>query len=151
MAGRKRHLLVDTLGLIWGLAVLPASSTDWEGAVEVFRRVGEGLPRLRRVWADAAYRALAGWVREHARWVLDIVTRREGVVGFAVQPKRWIVERTFGWFNRYRRLSKDYEHNPKSSEAWIYISAIHRMSRFALPERNRDDHLLKRPRYNRKT
>ena len=144
-------MLVDTLGLIWGLAVLPADVQDWVGAKEVFRRVGQTLPRLRRVWADSAYRALAGWVREHARWVLDIVTRPEGTVGFAVQPQRWIVERTFGWFGRYRRLSKDYEHNPSSSEAWIYISAIHRMSRFALPEPNRDDHLLKRPTYNRKT
>lgn len=150
VAGRKRHLLVDTLGLIWGLAVLPAGPTDWDGAVEVFRRVGRGLPRLARVWADAAYRALADWVQTNVRWVLDIVTRREGAVGFQVQPWRWVVERTFGWFNRYRRLSKDYEHNPKSSEAWIYITAIHRMSRFMLPQRDRDNHLLKRPRRKRK-
>jgi putative transposase len=137
---------VDTLGLIWGLAVLPAASTDWGGAVEVFRRIGDGLPRLARVWADMAYRALADWVAANARWVLDIVTRREGTVGFEVQPWRWVVERTFGWLNRYRRLSKDYEHNPTSSETWIYISAIHRMSRWMLPERDRDNDLLKRPR-----
>jgi putative transposase len=130
-------VLVDTLGLIWGLAVLPASSTDWGGAVEVFRRVGGGLPRLARVWADAAYRALSDWVAGNARWVLDIVTWR------------WVVERTFGWFNRYRRLSKDYEHNPTSSEAWVYITAIHRMSRWMLPEPNRDEHLLRRPRRQR--
>jgi putative transposase len=139
-------VLVDTLGLIWGLAVLPASSTDWGGAVEVFRRVGGGLPRLARVWADAAYRALSDWVAGNARWVLDIVTRREGAVGFEVVPWRWVVERTFGWFNRYRRLSKDYEHNPRSSEAWVYIAMIHRMSRFTLPQKNRDDDLLRRPR-----
>ena len=100
VSGRKRHLLVDTLGLIWGLAVLPASSTDWEGAVEVFRRIGEGLPRLARVWADSAYRALAGWVVENTRWFLDIVTRTAGTVGFKVQPYRWVVERTFGWLGR---------------------------------------------------
>ena len=117
----------------------------------MFRRVGGGLPRLARVWADSAYRALADWAAAHAPWVLDIVTRREGAVGFEVQPWRWVVERTFAWLGRYRRLSKDYEHNPASSEAWIYVTAIHRMSRFALPERNRDDHLLKRPRHNRKT
>jgi putative transposase len=145
VSGRKRHVLVDTLGLIWGLAVLPASSTDWSGAVEVFRRVGAGLPRLACVWADAAYRALADWVVCNAWWVLDIVTRREGAVGFEVVPWRWVVERTFGWFNRYRRLAKDYEHNPASSEAWITISAIHRMSRWMLPEPNRDEHLLRRP------
>lgn len=151
MSGRKRHLLVDTLGLIWGLAVLPAAPTDWDGAVEVFKRVGEGLPRLARVWADAAYRALAGWVAANARWVLDIVTKRPGQTTFEVQKWRWVVERTFGWFNRYRRLSKDYEHNPKSSEAWIYITAIHRMSRLMLPKRNRDNYLLKRPKRKRKT
>ncbi len=142
---------MDTLGLIWGLAVLPAAPTDWDGAVEVFRRVGAGLPRLARVWADAAYRALAGWAGRNARWVLDIVTRREGAVGFAVQPWRWVVERTFGWFNRYRRLSKDYEHNTASSEAWIYVTAIHRMSRFILPKRDRENYLLKRPKKKQRT
>ena len=96
------------------------------------------------MWADAAYRALAGWAAS-ARWVLDIVTRREGAVGFEVQPWRWVVERTFGWFGRYRRLSKDYEHNPKSSETWIYVAMIHRMSRNMLPRRDPDLDLLKRP------
>jgi putative transposase len=62
-----------------------------------------------------------------------------------VQKWRWLVERTFGWFGRYRRLSKDYEHNPKSSEAWIYIAMIHRMARFSLPEKHKDHDLLKRP------
>jgi putative transposase len=130
--------------------VLPASPTDWDGAVAVFRRVGDGLPRLARVWADAAYRALADWAAANARWVLEIVTKRPGQTTFEVQPKRWVVERTFGWMGRYRRLSKDFERNPLSSETWIYISAIHRMSRWMLPERNRDDHLLRRPRQKRK-
>jgi putative transposase len=138
-------VLVDTLGLIWGLAVLPASPTDWDGAVEVFKRVGAGLPRLMRVWADSNYRALADWVGRNATWVLDIVTRRDDAVGFEVQKWRWIVERTFGWFNRYRRLSKDYEHTLNSSEAWIYITAVHRMSRLMMPYKDRDNHLLKRP------
>ena len=150
MGGRKRHLLVDTMGLIWGLAVLPAAPTDWDGAVEVFKRVGDGLPRLARVWADAAYRALSDRMDRAWRWVLDIVTKREGAVGFEVQPWRWVVERTFGWFGRYRRLSKDYEHNPASSETWIYIAMIHRMSRFTLPDKNRDDDLLRRPRKRQK-
>jgi putative transposase len=141
--------LVDTLGLIWGLAVLPADTTDWAGAVEVFRRIGKGLPRLAKVWADSAYRALADWVAANARWVLEVVTGEPGQVGFVVQPKRWIVERTFGWLNRYRRLSKDYEANPLSSETWVYIGGIHRMSRFMLPKRNKDEHLLRRPRRKR--
>lgn len=118
----------------------------------MFKRVGKTMPRLVKVWAHSAYRAgaLAVWVKAHCRWVIEVVTRRDGAVGFEVQPWRWVVERTFGWLGRYRRLSKDYEHNPKSSEAWIDISAIHRMSRWMLPERNRDDHLLKRPEKRRK-
>ena len=131
--------------------MLPAAPTDWDGAVELFESVGEGLPRLARVWADSAYRALAGWAGKNVKWVLDIVTRREGAVGFEVQPWRWVVERTFGWFNRYRRLSKDYEHNPTSSEAWIYVTAIHRMARAMMPRRDRDNDLLKRPKRRRKT
>jgi putative transposase len=147
VAGRKRHLLVDTLGLIWGLAVLPAAPTDWDGAVVVFERVGRTLPRLAKVWADSAYRveALMHWIKAHARWVLEVVSKRPGQTAFEVQKWRWVVERTFGWFGRYRRLSKDYEHNPASSEAWIYIAMIHRMSRFSLPDKNRDDDLLRRP------
>ena len=147
VAGRKRHLLVDTLGLIWGLAVLPAAPTDWDGAVKLFERFGKALPRLAKVWADSAYRveALLSWIKANCRWVLEVVSKRPGQTTFEVQKWRWLVERTFGWFGRYRRLSKDYEHNPASSEAWIYIAMIHRMSRFSLPEKNRDDDLLKRP------
>jgi putative transposase len=147
VAGRKRHLLVDTLGLIWGLTVLPAAPTDWDGAVKLFERFGKALPRLAKVWADSAYRveALLSWIKANCRWVLEVVSKRPGQTTFEVQKWRWLVERTFGWFGRYRRLSKDYEHNPASSEAWIYIAMIHRMSRFSLPEKNRDDDLLKRP------
>jgi putative transposase len=138
-------VLVDTLGLIWGLAVLPANVQDWDGAEEVIGRVGGKVPRLARVWADAGYKAFAEWVATNCRWVLEIVTKRPGQTTFEVQKWRWIVERTFGWFGRYRRLSKDYERNTKSSEAWIYIAMIHRMSRFDLPDKNKDDDLLRRP------
>jgi putative transposase len=138
---------VDTLGLIWGLAVLPAAPTDWDGAIEVFQRLGGLLPRLAKVWADSAYwvGALLNWIKSHGGWVLEVSGKRPGQTTFEVRKWRWIGERTFGWFNRYRRLSKDYEHNPKSSETWIYIAMIHRMSRFSLPDRNKDDDLLKRP------
>ncbi len=113
----------------------------------MFERVGTGLPRLAKVWADANYRAdaLAAWIAANCRWVLEVVLKRPGQATFEVQKWRWIVERTFGWFGRYRRLSKDYETNPKSSEAWIYVAMIHRMSRFSMPSKNRDDDLLKRP------
>lgn len=145
IGGRKRHLLVDTLGLIWGLAVLAARPTDWDGAVEVFKRTERTMPRLAKVLGDHAYRALAlgAWIKEHCRWRLETSGKRKGQTKFEPVKWRWIVERTFGWLGRYRRLSKDYEHNPASSEAWIYIAMIHRMSRFALPDKNKDDDLLK--------
>lgn len=121
--------------------------------MEVFRRAGKTLPRLAKVWADSAYwvGALLDWIKDHGWWVLEVSGKRPGQRRFEVRKWRWIVERTFGWFNRYRRLSKDYEHNPKSSETWIYIAMIHRMSRFSLPEKNKDDDLMKRPRKRRKT
>jgi putative transposase len=129
------------------LAVLPAAPTDWDGAVKLFERFGKCLPRLAKVWADSAYgvHALLGWIAKHCRWVLEVSSKRPGQTTFEVRKWRWIVERTFGWFNRYRRLSKDYEHNPLSSETWIYIAMIHRMSRFSLPDKNKDEDLLKRP------
>jgi putative transposase len=147
VGGRKRHLLVDTLGLVWGLAVLAAAPIDWDGAIEVFKRVGRRMPRLAKVLADQAYRAeaLAAWIEGHCRWRLETSGKRPGQTEFEPVKWRWVVERTFGWFGRYRRLSKDYEHNPKSSETWIYIAMIHRMSRFGMPEKNKDDDLLRRP------
>jgi putative transposase len=125
--------------------VLPADVQDFDGAKEVFRRVGGGLPRLAKVWADSIYRSLVSWVAASYSWVLEIVTRRPGAVGFEVQPMRWIVERTFGWFGRYRRLSKDYETHPRNSETWICLCMIHRMSRNMLPRRDPKHDLLKRP------
>jgi putative transposase len=89
--------------------------------------------------------ALVGWIKAHGRWVREVVPRRPGQTTFEVQKWRWVVGRPFGGFGRSRRLSKDYEHNPKSSEAWISLARIHRLSRFGLPERNKDDDLLRRP------
>jgi putative transposase len=99
------------------------------------------LPRLAVIWADGAYQALTTWVQPRFGWVLTTVLRPLGVKGYVHLPKRWIVERTFGWFGRYRRLSKDYEHNPASSEAWIYIAMTHRMARQFLPARDRTNRL----------
>lgn len=119
----------------------------------MFRRLGQSLPRLAKVWADWAYGvgALHAWIKNCCRWVLEVSGKRPAQTTFEVRKWRWIVERTFGWFNRYRRLSKDCEHNPRSSETWIYIAMIHRMSRFCLPDKNKDDDLLKRPPKRRKT
>jgi putative transposase len=137
-------LVVDTLGLIWALAVLPADIQDRDGAKTLLGRL-PAVSRLAVLWADGAYAAIVTWVHEQFGWVLTTILRPIGAKGYVHLPKRWIVERTFGWFGRYRRLSKDYEANPKSSEAWIYIAMIHRMSRFDLPDKNKDDDLLRRP------
>ena len=136
--------------MIWGLVVLPADIQDRDGAATLLGRLRGLLPRLQVIWADGAYTSLVGWVWEQLGWVLTTILRPVGVKGYVHLPRRWIVERTFGWFGRYRRLSKDYEHYPRNSETWIYVSAIHRMSRFLLPARNKDEYLLRRPR-RRKT
>src|SRR5271155_4522587 len=141
IGGRKRHVLVDTLGLIWGLVVLPADVQDRDGAQTLLAGLGRRLPRLQVIWADGAYTAVAAWVKETLGWLLTTILRPTGVKGYVHLPKRWIVERTFGWLGRYRRLSKDYEHNPASSEAWIYIAMTHRMARQLLPARDRTNRL----------
>jgi putative transposase len=120
--------------LIWGLAVLPADIQDRDGAKALLGRL-PALPRLAVLWADGAYAALVDWVQQQFGWVLTTILRPLGAKGYVHLPKRWIVERTFGWFGRYRRLSKDYEHNPASSEAWIYLAMTHRMARQLIPAR----------------
>ena len=104
----------------------------------MFEWFGKALLRLAKVWADSAYRveALLRWIQAKCRWVLEVVSKRPGQTTFEVQKWRWLVERTFGWFGRYRRLSKDYEHNPKSGEAWVYLAMTHRMARPMLPRRD---------------
>src|SRR5262249_32194414 len=88
------------------------------------------FPRLRRIWADAAYAGqLVACVAAFAGWVLEIVKRSDDAQGFVVQPHRWIVERTLGWLSKYRRLAKDYEETRKSSEAWIRLAMVHLMAR----------------------
>ena len=133
-------MLVDVLGLIWGLAVLPADVQDRDGAKRLFARLPD-LPRLAVIWADGAYRSLRGWARGRFGWTVVTILRPLGVRGYVRLPKRWVVERTFGWFGRYRRLSKDYEHNPASSEAWIYLAMTHRMARQIVPARDRANRL----------
>jgi putative transposase len=109
--------------------VLPADVQDRDAAKPLLKSVRRTLVRLRVIWADGAYGSIAEWVQTTCHWLLSTVLRPVNAVGFVVLPKRWIVERTFAWLGRYRRLSKDYEANPRSSETWIYIAMIHRMSR----------------------
>ena len=128
MKGRKRHLLVDTEGLVIRAAVLAADIQDRDGATDLCRVSQPVCPRLELIWADAAYRGtLVEWVKEHCGWRLEIVTRADDQRGFAVQHWRWIVERTFGWLGRNRRLSKDYEEYAETTEAWIYAAMIRLM------------------------
>lgn len=112
--------------------VTPADVQDRDAARTLLEGVKAQLPRLLVVWADGAYAAVALWAVRACHFVVTTVLRPLGVKGFVVLPKRWIVERTFAWLGRYRRLSKDYEANPKSSEAWIYLAMIHRMNRLML-------------------
>src|SRR5262245_17521064 len=132
--GRKRHLVVDTLGLILAVVVHAANVQDYDGAGLVLGLLGRLKARFRRlkvIFADSAYgrNHLPQAVEEAFGWLLQTVLRPVDVKGFVVLPKRWIVERTFGWLGRYRRHSKDYERNIKSSEAMIYIAMSHRMLR----------------------
>jgi putative transposase len=114
---------VDTLGLILAVVVTAASIQDRDGAKQLFDILRHKYGRLRHIWADGAYAGpLVDWVRtlRPRRPIrLEITKRSETVKGLVVIPKRWMVERTFGWFNRYRRLSKDYELLPATSEAII--------------------------------
>src|SRR3990172_485470 len=129
--GRKRHLLVDTLGLVLKVVVLSAGLQDREGAQTLFDKIRGTFARLQKIWADGAYAGpkLGDWVKAQCHWVLEIVKRSDDVKGFVVLPKRWVVERTFSWLGRNRRLSKDYERLIESSEAFVYIAAIRLMTR----------------------
>lgn len=131
MNGRKRHLLVDVLGLVLMVVVHAGNVQEQEGAKRVFERVRGRHPRLQLIWADAGYNVnwLIEWVKKTCQWVLEIVKRPEGSKGFVLLPRRWVVERTFGWFNHYRVLSKDYEVLPRNSEAVVYAAMIHLMVR----------------------
>jgi putative transposase len=133
MKGRKRHVLVDTLGLILAVAVTAASVQDREGAMSLLVRLRHRFSRLRRIWADQAYAGdLISWLWLLRPWRpirLEIVKRPAGAKGFLLLPKRWIVERTFGWLNRYRRLSKDDEFLTQTSETMIRVAMIHLMIR----------------------
>ena len=137
--GRKRHILVDTLGLLLAVVVTAANVDDARAAQDVLAQVrGRDFVRLQVVYADGKYHnhALARWLRIHKRpYRIEVVSRPAGETRFRPLPIRWVVERTFAWQGRYRRLSKDYEHLPQSSEAVMKIAAIHHMVRRLRPQR----------------
>jgi len=137
--GRKRHIVVDTLGLLLIVLVHSASLQDGAGGQLTLQRLFDRIKRnvhnrwcrLKLIWADGAYAHITETVRKHFGWVLEIVRRSDDVKGFQVLPHRWVVERTFGWLGRYRRLSRDFEHTVASSEAMTYIASIRRMLKLA--------------------
>ena len=125
--GRKRHLLVDTLGLVLGVAVTAANVPEREGAQDLLSRVLCWFTWLRRLWVDGGYSGpdFAQWVQGlRPKLEVEVVKRSDDVTGFKVLPKRWVVERTFGWLMHHRRLVRDYEHGETSAKAWVYITMI---------------------------
>ncbi len=128
MWGRKRHLLVDTMGNLLGVRVMPADIQDRDAARGLLAELAEALPRIKRIWADQGYTGdLVDWVREKLGWQLEIVSKLKDQVGFVALPKRWIVERSIAWLCRNRRLSKDYEFWSTTTESLIHIASIHLM------------------------
>lgn len=147
VTGRKRHILVDTMGLLLAVAVTAASVDDAEAAQEVFGQAeSEAFPRLQVVFADNKYHnyKLYDWLENHADYRLSIVRRPEQSKGFVVLPNRWVVERTFAWLGRSRRLSKDYEKLIETSIAMIQISAIHTMTKRLEPRYFQDEFCYRR-------
>jgi len=135
VTGRKRHLVVDTLGLLIAVVVHAANIQDQDGAKEVLRKAKRRFPRLKLLWADSAYARnyLPTWALLTCNLLLDIVRRAAGAVGFVVLHRRWVVERTFAWLVRNRRLARDYERSPRVSETWVHVAMVRVMLRRLKP------------------
>lgn len=130
VTGRKRHILVDTLGLLIVVVVTAASISDPAGARLLLRRLPGSGKKLRRIWVDGTYRGtLIAWAWALVGIILEPVQRPTGSKGFVLLARRWVVERTFAWLSMCRRLTRDYERLPSSSESWIYIAMIRVMLR----------------------
>ena len=139
--GRKRHILVDVLGLLMIVVVTAASVQDANSAPLLGGHLHGKFPRLQKILADQGYtERFIAWFMTTFGWIVEIVRRNPDVTGFEVIPKRWIVERTFAWMNMYRRLSKDYEYHTSSSEAMVYLASIRLMLKRCA---NRRDYKLK--------
>lgn len=123
--GRKRHIIVDTIGLLLSVVVHPADIQDRDGAKLVISKIKGKFARLKLIWADGGYAGkLIDWVKENINCILEIVKRSDDVKGFKVLPRRWVVERTLAWLGFSRRLSKDYEETIESSESMVLVSSI---------------------------
>jgi putative transposase len=128
--GRKRHIITDTMGLVLCVVVHVANISDRTGAIAVLQKTRRKFDGISKILADQGYTGeLISWTKHNCNWILEIVKKVAGTGGFSVLPKRWIVERTFGWFNFQRRLAKDYELLIPCSEAMIHIAMIRIMLR----------------------
>jgi transposase len=129
--GRKRHIITDTLGNVLDAIVHTADIQDRDGAPGLIESVKDNVPTLVRIFADGGYAGekLATAIAHIDGLALEIVKRSDTTTGFVVLPKRWIVERTFAWLGRCRRLAKDWEASIASSEAWLFLASIRRMTR----------------------
>lgn len=133
MVGRKRHVLVDTTGLLLAVLVTAANVSDLAGAKALLRGGKRRFPGLRLVWADSAYAGLVAWAKRFWGWAVELKRRPPGATGFVVIPRRWVVERTFGWLSQYRRLWRDSEALTPVSETMVTVAMLHLMARRALP------------------
>jgi len=132
--GRKRHIVVDTQGLILAAVVTKASVQDRDGARLVLRRLPGGAKKLRRIWVDGGYRGkLLSWVSQHFKFTLTVVPKPGDAHTFIALPRRWVVERTLSWLSVNRRLAKDYEVLPSTSETLIFIAMTRLMLRRLAP------------------
>jgi len=129
--GRKRHIVTDTSGLLVGLVVHSAAVQDRDGAAQVLKSIVKRWPWLRHVFADGGYAGpkLKGTLNRIGRFALEIVKRTDKAKGFEVLPRRWVVERTFAWLGRCRRLARDFEKTIASAEAWIFVASIRLLTR----------------------
>ena len=132
--GRKRFVTVETLGLILSVFVTAASQTERDGSKIVLQRLKDKstrIARLHTIWVDGGFTgdSFMMWVMDLCHWVVQVVLRPQEHKGFVLLPKRWVVERTFGWLSWCRRLNRDHEGLPASSETWIYIAMIRIMVR----------------------
>jgi len=129
--GRKRHMVTDTQGFLLAVLVHAANIQDNHGAVPLLGSLRESFPKLRHIFADRVYRGeqLRNASAAFGRWTIEIVTRSERVGTFKPEPKRWVIERTFAWFGRNRRLAKDFERTIASAQAWFLIASVRLLSR----------------------
>lgn len=130
-SGRKRHIVTNTCGALLDVQVHPANIQDNHGAAPLLNALGADFPKLRHVYADRVYRGerLLAAVEKTGPWTIEIITKTQSLGTFRAEPKRCVVERTFAWLNRNRRLAKDFERSVESAQAWIWVASVKLLTR----------------------